>query len=110
MSEPVVFAPAGSVPIALRSVEEELRRQMKARQGADDAPIHIARMSNLVIFCDQRQQAENLAAEIPQVVAVHPARVLLVVGEAGAEASNVTAAALIRALQSKSHLHACSEM
>ncbi len=61
-SEP--FAAGGSVPVPLRGVEAELVRQMKPPRGAGGHPVHFARMSNLVIFCDQREQAEQLAAEV----------------------------------------------
>jgi glucose-6-phosphate dehydrogenase assembly protein OpcA len=107
---PAPFVPAGSVPVPLRSVEEELRRQMKCLQGTPDRPVHTARMSNLVIFCDQRQQAESLAAEVPQVVAVHPARVLLVLGEAGPETAPISASALVRQLPNRIDPNSCSEM
>jgi glucose-6-phosphate dehydrogenase assembly protein OpcA len=38
-------------------------------------------MSNLVVFCDSESRAEQISAEIPAIIAVHPARVLLVVGD-----------------------------
>jgi glucose-6-phosphate dehydrogenase assembly protein OpcA len=104
------FVPAGSVPVPLRSVEEELARQKRSLHGEGEAPVHSARMSNLVIFCDKRDQAECVAAEVPQVVSVHPARVLLVLGESGPETSAVVASAWIRRLPTRIHPNACSEM
>src|SRR6185295_4238320 len=91
-----VFAPAGSVPVPLRAVEAELAGQMKTLQGAGEHPVHTARMSNLVIFCDQRERAENVAAEVPDVVFVHPARVILVLGEPGADDAPISATPLVR--------------
>ena len=102
--------PGGGLPIPLRAVEAELARQMKALQGPGEHPVHSARMSNLVIFCDQRERGDSLAAEVPNVVSIHPARVLLVLGEVGAEDAPVTASALIRARQSRADPDACSEM
>jgi glucose-6-phosphate dehydrogenase assembly protein OpcA len=102
--------PGGGLPIPLRAVEAELARQMKTLQGPGEHPVHSARMSNLVIFCDQRERAENLAAEVPNVVSIHPARVLLVLGEAGVADAPVTASALIRPRQSRADPDACSEM
>src|SRR5689334_22487434 len=85
VTAPPPFAPSGSVPVALRDVESELARQIKVLQGAGEHIVQYARMSNLVIFCDQRSRAESLAAEVPNVIAIHPARVLLLLGESGAE-------------------------
>jgi glucose-6-phosphate dehydrogenase assembly protein OpcA len=72
MSSPVV---------PLRNVERELNRQMKVLQGPGDSPVLRARMSNLVIFCNSGAQADQLDRDLPAVCAVHPARVLLLVGE-----------------------------
>jgi glucose-6-phosphate dehydrogenase assembly protein OpcA len=110
MTTTTPFVPAGSVAVPLRSVEEELARQMKALHGEGEHPVHSVRMSNLVIFCDRREQAENVAADVPQVVAVHPARVLLVLGETGPESQAVTASAWIRRLPNRIDPNACSEM
>jgi glucose-6-phosphate dehydrogenase assembly protein OpcA len=91
------FLPAGSTAVPVRLVEDELGRQMKALQGGDESPVHRACMSNLVIFCDQRQHAEEIAGLVPDVVAGHPARVLLVVGEATEnDNAGVSASALVR--------------
>ena len=38
-------------------------------------------MSNLVMFCDSEERAEQIAAEIPAIIAMHPARVIVAVGE-----------------------------
>jgi glucose-6-phosphate dehydrogenase assembly protein OpcA len=110
VTAPSALVAGGGLPIPLRAVEAELARQMKALQGTGEHPVHSARMSNLVIFCDQRERAESLAAEVPDVVSVHPARVLLVLGEASAEDAPVTASALVRPRQSRADPDACSEM
>ena len=110
MTAPAAFAPGGSVPIPLREVEAELARQMQPLQGEGEHPLQFARMSNLVIFCDRRAEAERLAAEVPSVVAIHPARVLLLLGEAGPEDAPVTAAALVRPRQNGAIVNTCSEM
>ena len=41
------------------------------------------RMSNLVIYCQTVEAARRIAAQVQDVVAVHPARVLLLVGDNG---------------------------
>ena len=50
-----------------------------------------AHMSNLVIFCSSDDQAKLINQAIPQIIANHPARVLLLIGDAskrdGAEVS-----------------------
>ena len=48
-----------------------------------DHSVHLARMSNLVVYCDSDARAAQVAAEISSVVDVHPARVLLLVGLPG---------------------------
>jgi glucose-6-phosphate dehydrogenase assembly protein OpcA len=104
------FIPRGAMAVPLRLVEDELRRQMKARQGPDERPVHRACMSNLVIFCDQRAHAEEIAELVPAIVAAHPARVLLVVGEAAeAESPGVSASVLVRQPETGRHQHTFSE-
>jgi glucose-6-phosphate dehydrogenase assembly protein OpcA len=104
------FIPAGSTAVPLRHVEDELSRQLKVLQGGDESPVHRACMSNLVIFCDQREHAEEIAGLVPAVVAGHPARVLLVVGEAtAADISGVSASALVRPLEAGRQRRSFSE-
>ena len=59
------FVPDGSTAVPVRHVEDELSRQMQALQGGDETPVQRACMSNLVIFCDQREQAEEVAGQVP---------------------------------------------
>jgi glucose-6-phosphate dehydrogenase assembly protein OpcA len=94
----------------MRSVDEELVRQTKALHGDAQHPVHSVRMSNLVIFCDRREQAERLADEASRVVEVHPARVLLVLGEAGLEARGLSTSVWVRRLASRNDPCACFEM
>src|SRR5947209_13105139 len=72
----------GTVPLA--DVEAELARQL-AGEGKVPAPMLRARLSNLVIYCNSGAHAEELSAVVPDIVAVHPARVLLLVGQPGDE-------------------------
>jgi glucose-6-phosphate dehydrogenase assembly protein OpcA len=72
---------ADRVPVRLSDIERELGRQMKVEHGPGEHPVIQARMSNLVIFCNRADLARNIEAEIPAIVAVHPARVLLLVVE-----------------------------
>lgn len=71
--------------IPLQEVEQALNRSMKEVQGLDEQPVQRSRMSNLVIFCSQAEQGQAVALQVPAIVALHPARVLLLIGEAGAD-------------------------
>jgi glucose-6-phosphate dehydrogenase assembly protein OpcA len=98
----IAFVPLKSVPVPLPQIEQELNRQMKELQGAGETPVQYACMSNLVIFCDRRDHAEEVAGQVPQIVASHPARVLLLLGEAETEGDSggLTTSVLVRRLHS----------
>lgn len=98
-----------AVPIPLRDIERELSAKMRALQGADETPVVRARMSNLVIFCGRKDTAESVAAQIPDIVAVHPARVLLLIGEDGPEDAAITATVHVRAHRLGNRQQACTE-
>jgi glucose-6-phosphate dehydrogenase assembly protein OpcA len=95
--------------VPLRDVEGELIRQMKAVQGAGETPLRLARMSNLVIYCDSEDLAGRVAAEVPAIVALHPARVLLVVGQLAAETASPTASVQVRTHDLGKEGKVCSE-
>ena len=78
--------------VPLRQVERELNRQLKSIQGNPvDAPAIRAGLSNLVIYCDTAERAAEVVAEVPMIVAIHPARVLLLIDNPDGEAGPVTA-------------------
>jgi glucose-6-phosphate dehydrogenase assembly protein OpcA len=85
-----------SVP--LWAVERELLRQMKELQGPDERPVQRARMANLVIFCSSRERAAKLNTEIPDVVSVHPARVLLLLADDESNGADLDTTVLVRPL------------
>jgi glucose-6-phosphate dehydrogenase assembly protein OpcA len=95
--------------VALADVERELAHQRKSLHGAREAPVLRASMSNLVIFCYGTPLAETIAAAVPAVVAVHPARVLLLIGETGAEGNDLTASVCVRARADSAGQIICSE-
>jgi glucose-6-phosphate dehydrogenase assembly protein OpcA len=70
-----------SVNVPLKEVERALARQLKTVQAPGQLPAIKARMSNLVIFCGNESQALTIRDQIPEIVTVHPARVLLLIGE-----------------------------
>jgi glucose-6-phosphate dehydrogenase assembly protein OpcA len=97
------------VPVALPDIERELAHQLKAVQAPQEAPVRRACMSNLVIYCDRKDLAERITTQMPAIVAVHPARVLLLVGDAGEEASDVTATVSVRTRKVGAGRTLCSE-
>jgi glucose-6-phosphate dehydrogenase assembly protein OpcA len=82
--------PPTPTPVPLRDVERELARRLKAVQGPGESPVLRACMSNLVVYCGGPESAEKIAAEVASVVALHPARVLLLVAEPGPEQGELT--------------------
>lgn len=84
--------------VAPREVEREFLRQMKQLQGPDERPVQRARMANLVIFCTTQERAAQLNQEIPDVVAVHPARVLLLIADEASTSTELTATVSVRPL------------
>ncbi len=77
-------------------VERELIRQTKVLQGPDERPMQRARMANLVIYCNSQERAARLNTEIPEVVAVHPARVLLLIADPESSSTELTTTVLVR--------------
>ena len=98
-----------AVSVPLRDIERELSRQLRALQGADETPVLRARMSNLVIFCARKDTGDSVAAQLSDIVAVHPARVLLLIGESGLEDAEITATVHVRAHRLDNRQQACTE-
>jgi glucose-6-phosphate dehydrogenase assembly protein OpcA len=97
------------VTVPLDQIEHELNRQLRAVQKRGELPILRASMSNLVIFCESGPGVEAVTAEIPAIVATHPSRVLLCIGEPSAQVANLTASVLVRAHRDDSGRAVCSE-
>lgn len=91
MAAPLCPTPVPTEVVPLGEVERELSRQLKALQSAGQVPFVHARMSNLVIFCDSAELAASVAEQIPGIVALHPARILLLIGNREAPTEDVTA-------------------
>jgi glucose-6-phosphate dehydrogenase assembly protein OpcA len=96
------------LPVELRDIEHELNSRLKVEQGKDKAPVQRVRMSNLVIYCGNLALAESVAEQVPDVVMVHPARVLLLVADAAAP-PGITAGVNVRCRPIGKELQACSE-
>jgi glucose-6-phosphate dehydrogenase assembly protein OpcA len=95
--------------VPLGAVERELLRQMHELQGTDERPVQRTRMANLVIYCASQERAAGLNAEIPEVVNVHPARVLLLVADAESSSTELEATVLVRPPRLGSHGFGFSE-
>jgi glucose-6-phosphate dehydrogenase assembly protein OpcA len=110
MSEPGSPAPSERRHrVNFRDVERELNQQMKALQGPGAAPLQRARMSNLVIFCNDLEQAILLNEQVPEISAAHPARVLLLVGEKSLIDRDLTARVTVRPIGRGPKSYACAE-
>lgn len=74
--------------VPLADLEAELARRMKPGAGA---PAVWARMSNLLIYCDSDPSLAQVRAELPTLLHLHPARVLLLAKEAATGTDDLTA-------------------
>ena len=102
--EPCTFGP---VDVPLVDVERELTRHLKQAHGVSDAPVHRARMSNLIVFCDTIERAAEVEAIIPDIVAIHPARVLMLVAQDHSGSSDIHSSIMIR--KAGHEVQLCSE-
>jgi glucose-6-phosphate dehydrogenase assembly protein OpcA len=95
-------------PVELPNIERELDYHLKIEQVKDIAPVQRVRMSNLLIYCGNLALAESVAEQVPDVVMVHPARVILLVADAGAP-PGITAGINVRCRPVGRDLQAFSE-
>jgi glucose-6-phosphate dehydrogenase assembly protein OpcA len=92
-----------------RAVERELKGLLKLAAQVSEIPVRRVHMSNLVAYCDRMETALQLAEQVPDIAAVHPARVLLLVRDAAATGSQITAAVSVRFRTLGRGQEACSE-
>jgi hypothetical protein len=98
-----------SVPVALRDAEKELAQQLRKVHGPGPEPFQHARMSNLIVFCNTADQALKIEADLPDIVAFHPARVLLLIGETGPTSLEVLSSVKVRPITLTGHRKAFCE-
>lgn len=74
-------------PVDVGAVERELTRLWgkSAPDLLEEDPVTRACMSNLIVYCRDEREAERVPEEIAFIVQRHPARVLLLVGNAGSQ-------------------------
>jgi glucose-6-phosphate dehydrogenase assembly protein OpcA len=102
--------PVESFNVPLREVEHELARQLHAAHGDQvERPTLRSCMSNLVIYCSGRDFVDAVQTNVPAIVALHPARVLLLISEPGKEAGELTASAAVRGCRIVNGQGCCSE-
>lgn len=87
-----------ALPVSVGNIENELKRQRAGLQE-DDAPLQLVRMATLVVFTDSLERAVQIDAQLPEITGVHPARVLLLVGETGTSGGDMLASIKVRPLQ-----------
>ena len=88
---------SGQADVPLAKIDAELNRRLKAAQGDADAPVQRVRMSNLIIYCDDAEKMCSAESLVPEIVANHPARVLLLLADpAGSNGGDVKASVLVR--------------
>jgi glucose-6-phosphate dehydrogenase assembly protein OpcA len=76
-------AASNETVVPLNRVEAELARRLHVLYGLGEGPVQRACMSNLIIYCDAKETAAKVADVVPAIVALHPARVLLLTSEPG---------------------------
>jgi glucose-6-phosphate dehydrogenase assembly protein OpcA len=112
MEDPVTTSDLAPPPVdnlPLDQVEGALARLLHSVKEPGEAPAQRAQMSNLVVFCDRAAQAEAIAAQVPDIVAAHPARVLLLLAEHGTEPGDLTAAVRVWCQLGPGRQPICSE-
>jgi glucose-6-phosphate dehydrogenase assembly protein OpcA len=78
--------------LPIRAVERELNGLLHVATEVSGVPLCTVHMSNLVVYCDRMETAEHVAKQVPVIVTVHPARVLLLIRDDSCTASEITAA------------------
>jgi glucose-6-phosphate dehydrogenase assembly protein OpcA len=106
---PVARAWEEPASVSLPELGQELSYRLKQALSGGEAPALLARMSNLLIFCNRADLAERVEAEIPAIVCRHPARVLLLIGEGGGANSDVEASIRVRTRHGERGQLLCSE-
>jgi glucose-6-phosphate dehydrogenase assembly protein OpcA len=97
----------GPVDVALSDVEPELSKLMRQVHSPGEAPVHRARMSNLIVHCQTAERAAEIEPLIPEVVAIHPARVLFLIADDHSGSAEIRVSALVRKAGHEAQL--CSE-
>ena len=88
----IAFASYGPQAVDLAAIEHELARFWYDPEALDGGtPVTRACMANLVIFCRNTCEEQEITQEIPVIVAQHPSRVLLLVADANSQSAGLEA-------------------
>lgn len=87
MSAPSPVIPEAPRAVPVAQIERELDALWKAAAAGVDPehPVFRACMSNLLVYCRTDQEAGTITAELPEVLALHPARAFVLVADEQAE-------------------------
>ncbi len=86
----IAFASHGPQVVDLAAIEHELARFWYDPEALDGGtPVTRACMANLVIFCRNTCEEQEITQEIPVIVAQHPSRVLLLVADANSQSAGL---------------------
>ncbi len=98
-------------PVDVPAIERELARMwnLPGQEGRPRQDVIRACMSNLIIFCSSPEHTCALPDELDTIVRLHPARVLLLVGQADAPTTAIEATVTARCHLGGERHHVCSE-
>src|SRR5262245_19331769 len=99
------------VEVPLHQVERELAAQLRGiTREEESAPATRVRMSNVVVYTDSLARAQEIALRVPEVVAVHPARVQLLVADSTSTATDIRASVAVTCRSMGQNQEACTEL
>jgi glucose-6-phosphate dehydrogenase assembly protein OpcA len=81
------------LPVSLTDIEKELAGLWNSlsQEAPSGYTLTRACMSNLVIYCETRKEADAVVNDLPKILEVHPARILLLIGEAESDEDELKA-------------------
>jgi glucose-6-phosphate dehydrogenase assembly protein OpcA len=92
-----------------KSVERELHGLIGLAAEVTGSAVRRVHMSNVVVYCDRMETALEVAKQVPDIVAVHPARVILLIRDSDSTATEITAAVSVRYRPLERGQEVCSE-
>src|SRR5919197_4528519 len=88
----MAFMSRAPQPVDLAVIEQALAGMGYDPEASEGTtPVMRACMANLVIFCRNSREEQEIAQEIPAIVAQHPSRVLLLVADATSQSAGLEA-------------------
>jgi glucose-6-phosphate dehydrogenase assembly protein OpcA len=82
--------------VPLSQVDAELARQLQAVRDDLHVRVQLVRMSNLIVYCTCEDHLERAESAVGAIVANHPARVILLLGDPDDSEKDITAKVLVR--------------